>query len=81
VALHGSWNRETPSGYKVVRILFRDGRPERFEDFLTGFLVDRGKAQIGRPAGLAVTKDGALLISDDANGTIYRVSYMGARTS
>jgi len=81
VALHGSWNREKPSGYKVVRIIFRDGQPERFEDFLTGFLVDNGKAQIGRPAGLAVTKDGALLVSDDANGVIYRVSYGGPKSS
>ena len=75
VALHGSWNREKPRGYKVVRIIFRDGQPQRFEDFLTGFLVDNGAAQIGRPAGLAVTKDGALLVGDDANGVIYRVSY------
>jgi glucose/arabinose dehydrogenase len=81
VALHGSWNREKPRGYKVVRIIFRDGQPERFEDFLTGFLVDNGEAQIGRPAGLAVTKEGALLVSDDANGVIYRVSYGGPKTS
>ena len=80
-ALHGSWNREHATGYKVVRVVFRDGQPERFEDFLTGFLVDDGKAQIGRPAGLAITKDGALLVSDDGNGVIYRVSYAGARTS
>jgi glucose/arabinose dehydrogenase len=81
VALHGSWNREHPTGYKVVRIVFRDGQPDHFEDFLTGFLIDNAKAQIGRPAGLAVTKDGALLVSDDANGVIYRVSYGGASTS
>ena len=81
VALHGSWNRETPTGYKVMRIVFRDGRPERFEDFLTGFLVDNNKAQIGRPAGLAVAKDGSLLVSDDSNGVIYRVSYTGLKTS
>ena len=81
VALHGSWNRENPTGYKVVRVVFRDGQPDRFEDFLTGFLVDNNKAQIGRPAGLAVTRDGALLVSDDANGVIYRVSYAGPKTS
>jgi glucose/arabinose dehydrogenase len=82
VALHGSWNRENPTGYKVVRVVFRDSQPERFEDFLTGFLVDNGKAQIGRPAGLAITKDGALLVGDDANGVIYRVSYAaGPKTS
>ncbi len=81
VALHGSWNRETPTGYKVVRIVFRNGQPQRFEDFLTGFLIDSNKAQIGRPAGLAVAKDGALLVSDDSNGMIYRVSYLGPTTS
>lgn len=81
VAFHGSWNRESAKGYKVVRIAFRDGQPQRFDDFLTGFLVDDGKAYIGRPAGLATTKDGALLISDDSNGVIYRVSYASATTS
>ncbi len=81
IAFHGSWNRETPAGYKVVRVVFRDGQPDRFEDFLTGFLVDGGKAQIGRPAGLAVTKDGALLVSDDSNGVIYRIGYAGATSS
>ena len=81
VAMHGSWNRESPSGYKVVRIVFRDGEPQRFDDFLTGFLVDRDKAHIGRPAGLALAKDGSLLVSDDSNGVIYRVSYSGVKTS
>jgi glucose/arabinose dehydrogenase len=81
LALHGSWNRESPTGYKVVRIVFRDGKPEGFDDFLTGFLVDHEKAHIGRPAGVAVAKDGSLLVSDDSNGVIYRVSYSGAKTS
>ena len=81
VALHGSWNRASATGYKVVRIVFRDGKPERFEDFLTGFLVGNGKAQIGRPAGLAVTRDGALLVSDDSNGVIYRISYSDVKKS
>jgi glucose/arabinose dehydrogenase len=81
VAMHGSWNRESPAGYRVVRIVFRDGQPQRFEDFLTGFLVERDKAYIGRPAGLAVAKDGSLLVSDDTNGVIYRVSYSGVHTS
>jgi glucose/arabinose dehydrogenase len=73
-AMHGSWNRKPADGYKVVRIKFADGRPIRFEDFLSGFLVDGGEAQFGRPAGLAVAKDGALLVGDDSNGIIYRVS-------
>jgi glucose/arabinose dehydrogenase len=75
VAMHGSWNRSPASGYKVVRIHFNNGAPERFEDLLTGFLSADGKTQFGRPAGLAVLKDGSLLVSDDASGVIYRVSY------
>ena len=79
VALHGSWNRNPPSGFKVMRIKFENGKAMRFEDFLSGFLLENGAAQFGRPAGLAIAKDGALLISDDANGVIYRVAYGGAR--
>jgi glucose/arabinose dehydrogenase len=81
VALHGSWNRASAEGYKVVRIVFSNGRPERVEDFVTGFLVNGGKAYIGRPAGLAIAKDGALLVSDDSNGVIFRVAYAGANKS
>ena len=77
VAFHGSWNRAKPTGYKVVRIRFKEGKPVGFEDFLTGFLVtdDGLPYTFGRPAGLVVTKDGALLVGDDRNGMIYRVSY------
>jgi glucose/arabinose dehydrogenase len=74
VAMHGSWNRSTPVGYKVARIRFENGKPQTFEDFLTGFFVGKN-GQFGRPAGLAVSKDGSLLISDDENGVIYRVAY------
>jgi glucose/arabinose dehydrogenase len=81
VALHGSWNRASATGYKVVRVVFNSGKPERFEDFLTGFLVSSGSAYIGRPAGVAIANDGALLVSDDSNGVIYRVAYAGAKTS
>jgi glucose/arabinose dehydrogenase len=79
VAMHGSWNRATATGYKLVRIRFVNGRPVRFEDFLTGFLIEDGKAHFGRPAGLAVTREGALLISDDSNGVVYRIAYRGDR--
>ncbi len=76
VALHGSWNRDPPTGYKVVRVRFDDaGRPTGFEDFVAGFLSADGKTQFGRPAGLAVAKDGALLVADDDHGVIYRVRY------
>jgi glucose/arabinose dehydrogenase len=75
VAMHGSWNRKPASGYEVLRIKFQDGNPVRFEPFVTGFLLANGTAQFGRPAGLAVLKDGSLLVSDDDNGVIYRVLY------
>jgi glucose/arabinose dehydrogenase len=74
VALHGSWNRGKRTGYKVVRLRFRDGRPTgEYEDFLTGFVLS-DDAVWGRPVGVAVDRDGALLVSEDANGTVWRVS-------
>ena len=75
VAVHGSGaaNRKEKIGYKVVRILMKDGKPVSAEDFVTGWLK---KEQFsGRPAGLATGADGALYISDDNKGFIYRVSY------
>jgi glucose/arabinose dehydrogenase len=72
VAMRGSWNRQPPTGYKVVRVSFEDGRPVAISDFLTGFLQSNG--YIGRPAGLAFARDGSLLVSDDTGGFIYRVS-------
>jgi glucose/arabinose dehydrogenase len=81
VALKGSWNRSEPTGYKVVHVPFTDGRPEGYyENFVTGFWASgERRAEVwGRPAALAVTKDGALLIADDTGGTIWRVSYVGA---
>jgi glucose/arabinose dehydrogenase len=74
----GSWNRLPPSGYKVARVRFKDNKPVAFEDFLTGFLTENGKAQFARIAGITVAKDGALLVSDDQYGIIYRVSYANA---
>jgi glucose/arabinose dehydrogenase len=75
VALHGSWNRAKRTGYKVVRVPLDDGRPKgRYEDFLTGFVTSEGNVW-GRPVGLAVMKDGSLLVSEDANDSIWRVTY------
>ncbi len=77
VTLHGSWNRDPPNGYAVARLRFDDaGRPEGYEEFMTGFRFD-GNRVFGRPAGLAVLPDGALLVGDDFNGVIYRVAYTG----
>ncbi len=77
VTLHGSWNRAKRTGYKVVRLLMKDGRPTgAYEDFLVGFVA--GDANVwGRPVGVAETKDGALLVTDDEGGAIWRVTYRG----
>jgi glucose/arabinose dehydrogenase len=76
VALHGSHSRPNMTGYKVIRVRMNGGSPTgEYEDFMTGFVLDSTTVW-GRPAGLAVTRDGALLVSDDANGTIFRVSRM-----
>ena len=75
VAFRGSWNRAPARGYEVAFARFENGEPVRFEKFLTGFLVDGGRAQFGRPTGLAIAKDGSLLVAEDVNGTIYRVSF------
>lgn len=75
VALHGSWNRATRTGYKVVRLRFRDGRPTgEYQDFLTGFVLDDARVW-GRPVDVAVAPDGSLLVSEDANGVIYRIAH------
>lgn len=74
VTWHGSWNRRQPDGYKVQRIRFQNGKPVDAVDFLTGFLSADGKSRFGRPAGLAISTNGRVFISDDAGGVIYCVS-------
>lgn len=73
--MRGSWNRREPSGYSIVRIRFQGGQAKTIEPFVTGFLTDGGRTHIARPVGLAVARDGALLMADDANGIIYRIAY------
>jgi glucose/arabinose dehydrogenase len=73
-ASRGSWNRLPPTGYKVVRVVFEDGKPTGFEDFVTGWLLEEGKAHFGRLAGLAIAKDGSILVSEDTNGVVYRIA-------
>ncbi|MBA4091519.1 MAG: YbhB/YbcL family Raf kinase inhibitor-like protein [Sphingobium sp.] len=73
--MRGSWNREQPSGYNIVRIRFDRGTATAIEPFVTGFLTDGGQTHIARPMGLAVARDGSLLMADDANGVIYRIAY------
>jgi glucose/arabinose dehydrogenase len=77
VALHGSWNRAKRTGYKVVRLPFKDGAPTgEYEDFLVGFVADDADVW-GRPVDVAVARDGALLVTDDAGGAVWRVAFTG----
>jgi glucose/arabinose dehydrogenase len=74
-ASHGSWNRTKRTGYKIIRVITKDGVPTgEYEDFVTGFVVDDASVW-GRPVGVTVAKDGALLFSEDGGGTIWRVSH------
>jgi len=76
-AFHGSWNRMKRTGYKVVRVPFDHSTGKargEYEDFVTDFITSEGKVW-ARPVGITVSKDGNLLISEDGNGTIWRVSY------
>ena len=74
VCWHGSWNRKDPSGFKVQIIHFENGKPVNAEDFLSGFYNPTTRTRFGRPFGLAIAADGAIYISDDANGVLYCVT-------
>jgi glucose/arabinose dehydrogenase len=76
VALHGSWNRQQPSGYKIVRVHFAQNKPVAVSDFATGWLSAAGAW--GRPVAVAVSPvDGAVYVSDDRAGLVYRIEYKG----
>jgi glucose/arabinose dehydrogenase len=82
VAMHGSWNRQPPSGYEVVFIRFDQGRPVSIEPFLSGFLTQTGAngwTISGRPVGLVVAPSGELFVSDDQNGVIYAITPTAAK--
>ena len=74
LALHGSWNRSIPDGYKVVRVRVENGKPLLAEDFATGWL--RGRRAWGRPVDVLSGLDGALYVSDDRAGAVYRITYV-----
>jgi len=76
VCEHGSWNRATRSGYQVAFVAFKDGEASADPvPFLTGFVPDPSQKDVlGRPVGVTVAPDGALLVSDDGAGVVYRVS-------
>ena len=74
VGQHGSWNRNPRSGYKVIFVPFKDGMPSgKPQDILTGFLSDKGEAR-GRPVGVKIDRQGALLVADDVGNTVWRVT-------
>ncbi len=74
VALHGSWNRATRSGGKVIRVIFKDGKPTgEYEDIVTGFIVSNTEVW-GRPVGVAVDRGGAILVGEDGNSTVWRLT-------
>ena len=77
IGQHGSWNRSQLSGYKVVFVPFKDGKPSGLpQDFLTGFIVDPLKDEVyGRPVCVAILADGSMLVTDDVNNLIWRISY------
>ena len=76
IAEHGSWNRSTPIGYRVTFVKIENGRATSYEPFAAGWL--KGGAASGRPADVLVMPDGALLVSDDKAGRIYRITYVGS---
>ena len=75
IGQRGSWNRSAFSGYKVLFVPFKEGRPAgEAKDFLTGFIANEQTSEVyGRPVGIAVMPDGSLLVADDAGGKIWRV--------
>ena len=74
-AEHGSWNRSKRTGYKVIRIRLENGVPTgEYQDFATGFVINDSEVW-GRPVGVAVAHDGALLVSEDGSGTIWRITH------
>jgi glucose/arabinose dehydrogenase len=76
---HGSWNRARRVGYKVIRVPMKDGKATgEYEDFLVGFVTKEGNVW-GRPVGVAVAKDGSLMVTDDGSGTVWRVAYTGKK--
>ena len=77
VAEHGSWNRSTPIGYRVMYVPIKDGHAGKAEVFADGFLDKETGLAMGRPVDVAEMKDGSILVSDDYAGAIYRISYTG----
>ena len=80
IAEHGSWNRSKPVGYRVIRVVVKDGKPDHLEPFITGWKSAEGRP-MGRPVGITIGPDGTMYISDDAGGRIYSVRWGGGVTA
>jgi glucose/arabinose dehydrogenase len=74
IAQHGSWNRSVPTGYRIMQVKLDGDKVAGYEPFLTGWLEADGKVT-GRPVDLQLLPDGSMLVSDDQEGAIYRISY------
>jgi hypothetical protein len=78
VAYHGAFDFANTYGYRVVRIPFTEGQPQTPEDFITGWVPEGAQSWLGRPVDVAVSPEGSLYVTDDVNGYLYRVDYVGA---
>jgi glucose/arabinose dehydrogenase len=74
IAQHGSWNRSSPVGYRIMQVQLENGKAAKYTEFATGWLQPDGEV-LGRPADVEVAPDGALLVSDDTKGAVYRIAY------
>jgi len=78
-AEHGSWNRDKRCGYKIIRVVMKNGKATgEYEDFVTGFVTDDADVW-GRPVGVTVASDGSLIFTDDGSKSVWRVSYVGEK--
>jgi glucose/arabinose dehydrogenase len=76
LSAHGSWNRSQRVGYELLRVRMREGKPDGYDDFITGWTLSPDRQEVwGRPVGLAVLPDGSLLVADDGALTLWRVTF------
>ena len=80
-AQHGSWNRDRRTGYKIISVPIHDGKAAgEYDDFMTGFVTESGEVW-GRPVGVTVDSEGALIVSDDGANCLWRVRYVSGSSA